>query len=60
MIKFWSWYDSIREPWRFLFAIVVLSSPLHLFAITSNGLFMAGFLPIVGTRMWYIYKKSTK
>ena len=54
--KFWSWYDTIAEPWRFLFAIIILGMPLHLFAATSNVLWMAGFVPIVGTRMWYLSK----
>jgi hypothetical protein len=26
--QFWKWYDHIKEPWRMLFAVFVLMSPL--------------------------------
>jgi hypothetical protein len=36
MNKFWNWYDNLKEPWRLLFAVFVLMSPLHISALYHN------------------------
>jgi hypothetical protein len=57
MKKFWNWYDGVREPYRFLFALFVLALPLHISAITNQYLFMSLFLPVVISRWLYMVKK---
>ena len=33
--QFWTWYDNLKEPWRFLFAIFILCLPMHIAAFTG-------------------------
>jgi hypothetical protein len=56
--RFWGWYDNMDEPYRFLFAIVVLSSPLHISTLSGNFLWMSLFLPILITRWFWLNKNN--
>jgi hypothetical protein len=58
MNKFWKWYDNLNEPWRFLFAIFVLCSPLHIGNLMGQFdskyfLLIGMMLPIMVTRIIY-------
>lgn len=57
-IKFWSWYDNLEEPFRFLFMMLVLAFPLHLSTLTDNHLWLSLFLPIVISKWWYLNKNK--
>ena len=34
--QFWKWYNQMPEPWRFLFAIFILCSPIHIGIMTGH------------------------
>ena len=36
MKKFWTWYDNIKEPWRMLFGVFVICSPMHIGNFTGH------------------------
>lgn len=56
MRKFWKWYDSLNEPWRFLFMIVILCTPLHIYSFTNQPLYLIAFIPLVISRAKYLNK----
>ena len=58
--KFWTWYDNIPEPWRFLFMLFVLSLPLHVMSLTHQPLWLLLMIPILGTRMWTVHRELNK
>jgi len=58
MRKFWKWYDSLNEPWRFLFMIVILCTPLHIYSFTNQPLYLIAFIPLVISRAKYLNKSN--
>lgn len=67
MIKFWTWYDNMKEPKRFFFAIFILCSPI----LVGNFFIQTKYQPleigliifqmfIIISRMRYQFKKSKK
>lgn len=58
--KFWTWYDNIQEPWKFLFVIIVLVSPLHVASVTHQPFWLLLIIPILGTRIWTEMNKTIK
>ena len=53
MKKFWSWYDTVKEPWRFFFMIFVLMLPLHLFTFSGNPIWLLFLLVIAVSKIRY-------
>lgn len=51
MKKFWNWYDTIKEPWRFLFMLFVLMLPFHLFTFSNNPIWLLLLLAIVVSKI---------
>ena len=56
MNKFWKWYDEMEEPWRMLFGVGVVCSPLHISAYTGIHWILFLLLPIIASRMLYSFK----
>lgn len=42
--QFWNWYNGIKEPWRMLFALSILCSPMHIGNLTGNFLVGAAIM----------------
>jgi hypothetical protein len=45
--QFWTWYDNLKEPWRMLFAVFVICSPMHIGAFTGNYFIFGLIIPIM-------------
>jgi len=50
--QFWSWYNKMKEPWRMLFAVFILCSPMHIGNLTGNFLLGASLMiPILLSKL---------
>jgi len=50
--QFWVWYNKMKEPWRMLFAVFILCSPMHIGNLTGNFLLGASLMiPILLSKL---------
>lgn len=50
--QFWNWYNTMQEPWRMIFAVFILCSPLHIGALTGHYLLgVCVMLPILFSKI---------
>ena len=57
---FWKWYDNIKEPYKLLFLIIVLMSPMWISFLIGNNILFCLYVPIIMSRMLYKYKDGTE
>ena len=57
--RFWNWYDDMKDPYRFIFMITILASPIHIYALTGKSIVALLFVPILTSRILHKIKNES-